>query len=169
MSFDGIRGYVQLASGLGEATRARATEVAQSLLMLASRTSPADVASQVAAVTDDLLASAKANQESMLTLMRHELASLLDSSTALVKVTDFDSLKARVASLAAEVDVAATAGAAQCRGADQRAGNDRGTDRDGQATGEQRARPSRASFAALQPLQLVRHRRPRRPRIPRRP
>ena len=80
MSFDGIRGYVQLASGLGEATRARATEVAQSLLMLASRTSPADVASQVAAVTDDLLASAKANQESMLTLMRHELASLLDLS-----------------------------------------------------------------------------------------
>ena len=38
MSFDGIRGYVQLASGLGEATRARATEVAQSLLMAGEKT-----------------------------------------------------------------------------------------------------------------------------------
>lgn len=29
MSFDGIRGYVQFASGIGDATRARAAEVAQ--------------------------------------------------------------------------------------------------------------------------------------------
>ena len=32
MSFDGIRGYVQFATGIGDATRARAAEVALSLI-----------------------------------------------------------------------------------------------------------------------------------------
>ena len=33
MAFESVRGYVQLASGLGELTRARAMDVAQGLLL----------------------------------------------------------------------------------------------------------------------------------------
>ncbi len=75
MVFDSVRGYVQLASGLSELTRARATEAAHGLLSLQGSgiESGGKLAVQVSALAEELLAAATANRHSLTALVRSEV------------------------------------------------------------------------------------------------
>ncbi len=74
MSFESVRGYVQLASGLGELTRARATEAAQGLLSLPGvGIVTGKLAVQVSTLAEELLAAATTNREHLTTLVRNEV------------------------------------------------------------------------------------------------
>ena len=82
MVLDALRGYVQLASGLTEVSRARAVTEAKALLAQRGAleqlfTDQAkgladDVSRQVQTLADDLLATSKANREVLLALVRAE-------------------------------------------------------------------------------------------------
>jgi len=82
MVLDALRGYVQLASGLTEVSRARAVTEAKALLAQRGAleqlfTDQAkgladDVGRQVQTLADDLLATSKANREVLLALVRAE-------------------------------------------------------------------------------------------------
>jgi len=104
MSFDSIRGYVQLASGLGDATRARATEVAQGLLSLASRGGAAELAASVSALADDVMSQARGNREMLVRIIRQEVEDLMQSSSSLARSADLDSLREAVAQIATDLD-----------------------------------------------------------------
>ena len=67
MGFESVRGYVQLASGLSELTRARAMEAAQGLLSLpaAGIATGSKVAVQAGALAEELLAAATANRSNL--------------------------------------------------------------------------------------------------------
>jgi hypothetical protein len=77
MVLDGLRGYIQLASGLTDVTRERAMAAAKSLLAQgeagAGIVVPPAVRSQVGALTDDLLATSRANRDLLLNLVRAEV------------------------------------------------------------------------------------------------
>ena len=92
MSFDGMRGYLQLVTGLGEATRAKATEVAQGLLSMATRPNPTELAAQVASLAEDVMSAAESNRAALVRMIRREVEDFVESSTTLVKRSDLDSL-----------------------------------------------------------------------------
>jgi hypothetical protein len=71
MGFESVRGYIDLASGLGELTRARAMEAAQGLLSLPAAGSK--VAGQASALAEELLATATANRSNLRDLVRSEV------------------------------------------------------------------------------------------------
>lgn len=82
MVLEGLRGYLQIASGLTDVTRQRATSVAQSLLsqgvelgsgLSSGLPSVGDLREQVAGVAEDLLSTSKANREMLLGLVRGEV------------------------------------------------------------------------------------------------
>jgi len=103
MSFEMVRGYVQLASGLGELTRARATEAAQGLLSL-SGVVPATgkMAVQVGALAEELLAAAMTNHESLTVLVRSEVEAAV-TLLGLVPAEKLKESQAEIARLRAEV------------------------------------------------------------------
>lgn len=76
MARDALRGYLQLVSGLGDLTRAKATEAADALLSLSSWVST-PVATQVASLADEIMAAAAANRDSLTALVRAEVESAL--------------------------------------------------------------------------------------------
>src|SRR6185312_14445487 len=104
MVFEVVRGYVQLASGLGELTRARATEVARGLLSLpaAGVATGGQVAVQVGALAEELLAAAATNHESLTALVRSEV-DVAVSRLGLVSAEKLDESQAEAARLRAEV------------------------------------------------------------------
>ena len=104
MSFDGIRGYVQFATGIGDATRARAAEVAQGLVSALSRTSPSEMAGQVSTLAEELLNVAKSNRESLIHLIRGEVGDLIESSSSLAKVADLDAVRSALTQLGTDLD-----------------------------------------------------------------
>ncbi|HEU4675023.1 MAG TPA: hypothetical protein VFS29_03495, partial [Motilibacteraceae bacterium] len=82
MVLEGLRGYLQIASGLTDVTRQRATSVAQSLLaqgaglgagLPGGLPSVGDLREQVTGVAEDLLATSRANREMLLGLVRGEV------------------------------------------------------------------------------------------------
>lgn len=75
MVFESVRGYVQLASGLSELTRARATEAAHGLLSLQGSgiETGGKLAVQVSALAEELLAAATANRHNLTALVRSEV------------------------------------------------------------------------------------------------
>lgn len=75
MVFESVRGYVQLASGLSELTRARATEAARGLLSLqvSGVETGSKLAVQVSALAEELLAAATANRHNLTALVRSEV------------------------------------------------------------------------------------------------
>ena len=75
MVFESVRGYVQLASGLSELTRARATEAARGLLSLqvSGVETGSKLAVQVSALAEELLAAATANRHNLTVLVRSEV------------------------------------------------------------------------------------------------
>ena len=73
MVLDGLRSYVQLASGLTDVTRERALAAAKSLLAQGEAVVPETVKSQVGSLTDDLIATSKANRTLLTNLVRLEV------------------------------------------------------------------------------------------------
>jgi hypothetical protein len=71
MGFESVRGYIDLASGLGELTRARAMDAAQGLLSLPA--AGGKVAVQAGALAEELLATATANRSNLTELVRSEV------------------------------------------------------------------------------------------------
>lgn len=103
MAFEFVRGYVQLASGLGELTRARATEAAQGLLSLPAAGEVSKRALQVSEIADQLLEAARANRESLVALIRSEVESALGRADV-VQLADFDRARTALAALTREVE-----------------------------------------------------------------
>ena len=103
MSFESFRGYVQLASGLGELTRARATEAAQGLLSLSGvGATTGKLTVQVSALAEELLAAATANREHLTTLVRHEVEAAV-TRLGLVAAEKLEESQEEAARLRAEV------------------------------------------------------------------
>jgi polyhydroxyalkanoate synthesis regulator phasin len=73
MVLDGLRGYVQLASGLTDVTRERARAAARALVAQGGAVVPMSVQAQVSTVTEDLLATSKANRNLLVNLVRGEV------------------------------------------------------------------------------------------------
>jgi len=65
---DALKGYLQLASGLTEVTKARATAAARALAVQGEAT-----ASQVGALADELLASSRNNRDAVREIVRGEV------------------------------------------------------------------------------------------------
>src|SRR5690242_7763733 len=106
MAMDGLRGYLQLASGLAEMSRARATEAASALLTLTGGLSSArsgkDVQMQVQELAEELLAAAAANRRSLIALVRSEVERAL--ARAPIPPDELDRARAAVAKLSADVE-----------------------------------------------------------------
>ena len=73
MVLDGLRGYIQLASGLTDVTRERARAAARALVAQGGAVVPTSVQAQVSTVTEDLLATSKANRNLLVNLVRGEV------------------------------------------------------------------------------------------------
>ena len=106
MAMDGLRGYLQLASGLAEMSRARATEAASALLSLSSGLtsgrSSTNVQLQVQELAEELLAAAAANRRSLIALVRSEVERALARSP--IPPDELDRARAAVAKLSADVE-----------------------------------------------------------------
>jgi BMFP domain-containing protein YqiC len=104
MGFESVRAYVQLASGLSDLTRARATEAAQGLLTLpaASLATGTKMASQASALADELLAAAAANRSNLQALVRSEVDVAI-TRLGLVPVQQLEEAQAEAAKLRQEV------------------------------------------------------------------
>ena len=77
MVLDGLRGYLQLASGLTDVTRERARAAARAVVAQGGTSVgavvPDTVRVQVVSLTDDLLATSRANRDLLLHLVRGEV------------------------------------------------------------------------------------------------
>jgi hypothetical protein len=106
MAMDGLRGYVQLASGLAEMSKAKATEAASALLALTGGLSSArsgkDVQVQVQDLAEELLAAAAANRRSLIALIRSEVERAM--AKAPIPPDELDRARAAVAKLSADVE-----------------------------------------------------------------
>lgn len=106
MAMDGFRGYLQLASGLAEMSKARATEAASALLTLTGGLSSArsgkDVQVQVQDLAEELLAAAAANRRSLIALIRSEVERAM--AMAPIPPDELDRARAAVAKLSADVE-----------------------------------------------------------------
>ncbi len=68
-----LRGYLQLISGLGDVTRARAVDAAESLISLGTSVVSVAPVGQAGALAEEILEAARANRESLRALVRHEV------------------------------------------------------------------------------------------------
>jgi hypothetical protein len=104
MVFESVRGYVELASGLGDLTRARAMEAAQGLLSVpaASLATGSKVAAQVSSLADELLVTAAANRSNLRELVRSEVDVAI-AAVGLVPAVKLKESQAEAARLRAEV------------------------------------------------------------------
>jgi hypothetical protein len=104
MVFESVRGYVELASGLSDLTRARAMEVAQGLLSLpaAGIATGSKMAVQVGVLADELLAAATANRSNLTTLVRSEVDVAI-THLGLVPVQQLEEAQAEAARLRTEL------------------------------------------------------------------
>jgi hypothetical protein len=103
---EGLRGYLQLASGLAETSRAKATEAASALIALtgglSSARSSRDVQVQVQDLAEELMAAAAANRRSLLALIRSEVERAVARSP--IPPDELDRARAAVAKLSADVE-----------------------------------------------------------------
>lgn len=93
-----LRNYVEMATGLTEATAAKAMEVAGSLVaqgMSLGTKQPADVASSVAQAADDLMAQSKTNRDLLIGLIRSEVDKAI-GRVSFVREDELAALRARV-------------------------------------------------------------------------
>jgi hypothetical protein len=104
MAFESFRAYVEVASGLSDLTRARATEAAQGLLSLPASgvATGTKMAVQATALADELLAAAAANRASLTALVRAEVDAAV-GRVGLVPVQKLEEAQAEAATLRAEV------------------------------------------------------------------
>ena len=73
MVLDGLRGYIQLANGLTDVTRERARAAARALVAQGGAVVPTSVQAQVSTLTEDLMATSKANRYLLVNLVRGEV------------------------------------------------------------------------------------------------
>ena len=73
MVIDGLRGYLQLASGLTDVTRERARAAARAVVAQGGAVVPTSVQAQVSTLTEDLMATSKANRHLLVNLVRGEV------------------------------------------------------------------------------------------------
>jgi polyhydroxyalkanoate synthesis regulator phasin len=102
MAFESVRSYIQLASGLGEMTRARAMEAAQGLLSLPGADEVTRRAVRASTLADQLLEAAKANRANLLALVQHEVESALKRADV-ARVADVRAAQVTVSALAKEI------------------------------------------------------------------
>ncbi|HEX5427192.1 MAG TPA: hypothetical protein VFX00_02625 [Pedococcus sp.] len=102
MAFESVRSYIQLASGLGEMTRARAMEAAQGLLSLPGADEVTRRAVRASTLADQLLEAAKANRANLLALVQHEVESALKRADV-ARVADVRAAQVTVGALAKEI------------------------------------------------------------------
>src|SRR5450830_504153 len=116
MSFESFRGYVQLASGLGELTRARAMEAAQGLISMPGvSVATGKFAVQVGALAEELLAAATTNREHLTTLVRGEVDAAV-TRLGLVPAEKLEEAQAEAARLRTEVAALRSAAARSSAG-----------------------------------------------------
>jgi polyhydroxyalkanoate synthesis regulator phasin len=119
MVLDGLRGYLQLANGLSDVTRERARATAKALVAQGEASVgavlPPPVRAQVSALTEDLLATSKANRHLLVNLVRSEVERSV-ARLGLVSAQELDAaarrakgLERRVAELEDELSRSAAA------------------------------------------------------------
>ena len=102
MAFESVRSYVQLASGLGEMTKARAMDAAQGLLALPGADEVTRRAVQATTLADQLLEAARANRANLLTLIQGEVESALKKADV-ARVADVDAARAALTTVTKEI------------------------------------------------------------------
>ena len=102
MAFESVRSYVQLASGLGEMTKAKAMEAAQGLLALPGADEVTRRAVQASTLADQLLEAARANRANLLTLVQGEVETALKKADV-ARVADVDAARAALAAVTREL------------------------------------------------------------------
>lgn len=104
MVFESVRGYLEIASGLTELTRARAMEAARGLLSLpaAGVATGSKVAIQVGALADELMAAAAANRSNLAELVQSEV-DVAVTRLGLVSAHKLEQAQAEAAMLRVEV------------------------------------------------------------------
>ena len=75
-----LSNYISFAVGLTELTRAKATELAKSMLE-DPMAGPAVVAGQASALAEDLMSAARSNREAITTIVQAEVAMSVASSS----------------------------------------------------------------------------------------
>ncbi len=103
MLWDAIRGYMQLATGVTEATTDKAKEVAQELLSAVGLPTSNELANQVSGMADEVLSAARSQRDSLVALVRAEVTTVIESS-GLAKAADVDAVTARLSQVAADVE-----------------------------------------------------------------
>lgn len=103
MLWDAIRGYMQLATGVTEATTDRAKEVAQGLLSAVGLPASNELGSQVSGMAEEVLNAARTQRDSLVALVRTEVTTVVESS-GLAKRADVDTLTSRLSQVAADVE-----------------------------------------------------------------
>jgi polyhydroxyalkanoate synthesis regulator phasin len=102
MVVDGLKAYVQLASGLTEVTRERALAAARTLVAQGEAgvdaVVPDTMRVQVSSVTDDLIATGKANRDLLVGLVRAEVERTV-SRMGLVSAAELNAATRRAESL----------------------------------------------------------------------
>ncbi len=96
-----VRNYLEMATGLTEATAAKAMEVAGSLIaqgMSLGTKQPADMASSVAQAADELMAQSKTNRDLLIGLIRTEVDKAI-GRVGFVREDELAALRARVQKL----------------------------------------------------------------------
>lgn len=98
MVLEGLRGYLQLANGLTDVTRARARATARSLVAQGEAgvgaVVPGPVREQVAGLTEDLIATSRANRDLLIGLIRAEVERSV-ARLGLVSAAELESATAR--------------------------------------------------------------------------
>jgi hypothetical protein len=102
MVIDGLKAYVQLASGLTDVTRERAVAAARAIVAQGEAgvgaVLPDAMRVQVASVTDDLIATSKANRDLLVGLVRAEVERSV-SRLGLVSAAELNSATRRAEAL----------------------------------------------------------------------
>jgi polyhydroxyalkanoate synthesis regulator phasin len=122
MVLDGLRGYLQLANGLTDVTRERARVVAKNLVAQGEAgvgaVVPDTVRAQVGSLTEDLIATSRANRDLLVNLVRVEVERSV-ARLGLVSVAELEAatgrarrLEERLAGLQAELREATRPGTA---------------------------------------------------------
>jgi polyhydroxyalkanoate synthesis regulator phasin len=94
---DALKGYLALASGLTEVTKARATAAAKALVAQGEA-----AAGQVQTIADDLIAQSRSNREAVTALVKFEVDKAL-GRVGLASADEVTELTARVRQLEAQL------------------------------------------------------------------
>lgn len=114
MVLDGLRAYLQLANGLTDVTRERARLAAKNLLAQGEASMGAVLPGNVRSLSDDLIATSKANRDLLVNLVRSEVERSV-ARLGLVSAVELESairrarrLEERVMSLESELRTASS-------------------------------------------------------------